>query len=79
MTSTEFTIDGVPYLLKSNCEEAVWSTVCDRVIKQLQRIGKEAAKGMYGPASAEGRTMINRKLVSFKLTINPQGNPFNEY
>lgn len=76
MNSTEFTIDGVPYLLKSNCEESVWPIVCDRVIKQLQRIGKEAAEGMYGPASAEGRTMISRRSVSFKLTIHPSGNNF---
>ena len=76
MTSSEFTIDGVPYLLESSCEYRHWSVIRDRVVKFLERVGKDAA--ILTTAAVEGTTEINRELVSFKLTINPTGNPFRE-
>lgn len=77
MTSAEFTIDGVPYLLESSCEYRQWAVIHDRVVKYLERVGKETS--VLFTATVEGKTTINREDVSFKLTINPQGNPFNEY
>ena len=78
MFSKEFQIDGVPYLLESDCEPQIWPLLCNRVEKQLVRIGKEAAKSMYGPATVMSCTKFAnaRYVVPFKLTINPQGNPF---
>ena len=76
MTSSEFTIDGVPYLLESSCEYRHWSVIRDRVIKFLERAGKGAV--ILSTATVEGKTEINRELVSFKLTIYPTGNPFRE-
>jgi hypothetical protein len=74
--SKEFTIDGIPYLLESGCPNDIWPNLCDRVQKDLIRIGKEAAKSMYSEATAVGMTKFGSGLVSFKLTINPQGNNF---
>lgn len=74
MTSSEFTIDGVPYLLESNCEYRHWSVIHDRVVKYLERVGKATA--VLFEATVEGSTSINKERVSFKLTINPQGNNF---
>lgn len=76
MTSSEFTIDGVPYLLESSCEYRHWSVIRDRVVKFLERAGKGAV--VLSTATVEGTTEINREPVSFKLTINPTGNPFRE-
>ena len=75
--SKEFTIDGVNYLLASDCEKAIWPKLCDRVEKHIMLIGKESAKSMYGcKATTKGcTTMCNREVV-FHLTINPEGNPF---
>ena len=73
MQHTQFNIDGVPYQLASNCEVVIFPKLCDRVIKHLERIGKEAAKGMYGEATCEGKTKMYGRIVSFKLTINPNG------
>lgn len=75
--SEEFIIDDVRYLLESGCENHVWPNLCDRVKKHLVRIGKEAAKNQFGTAKAIGTTKFgNAGIVSFKLTINPEGNPF---
>ena len=76
--SEEFVIDEVPYLLESGCEQYIWPNLCDRVKKHLVRIGKEAAKSQFGAATATGTTKFGScaGVVSFKLTINPQGNPF---
>lgn len=74
MTSSEFTIDGVPYLLESSCEYRHWSVVRDRVVKFLERVGKAGA--ILTTATVEGTTEINRETVSFKLTIYPSGNTF---
>lgn len=74
--STEFTIDDIPYLLESGCEQAIWPIVCERVIKHLQRVGKEAAKNQFSEATVLSATRIKKQLVSFKLTIHPKGNPF---
>lgn len=77
-SSAEFTIDNVRYLLASGCERAIWPKLCDRVIKHLERIGKDAAFSQFGEASCVGTTKICNRIETFKLTINPQGNPFNE-
>ena len=74
--SKEFAIDGVNYLLSSDCEKQIWPKLCDRVEKHLILIGSEAAKCIYGPASVTGKTKMCNSLVSFQLTINPEGNPF---
>lgn len=74
--SKEFTIDGVKYLLSSDCEKQIWPKLCDRVEKHLILIGSEAAKYICGPASITGKTKMCNSLVSFHLTINPEGNPF---
>lgn len=76
MTSSEFTIDGISYLLESSCEYRHWSVIRDRVVKFLERAGKGAV--VLSTATVEGTTEINRELVSFKLTIYPTGNPFRE-
>ena len=76
MTSSEFTIDGVPYLLESSCEYRHWSVIRDRVVKYLERVGKETAKSMLFEATVLGTTSINKELASFKLTIHPSGNSF---
>ena len=73
MQHTQFSIDGVPYQLASNCEAAIFPKLCDRVIKHLERIGKEAAKDMYGESNCTGKTKMCNRIVSFKLTINPNG------
>ena len=73
MQHTQFSIDGVPYQLASNCEAVIFPKLCDRVIRHLERIRKEAAKGMYGEATCEGKTKMCNRIVSFKLTINPNG------
>ena len=70
---TQFSIDGVPYQLASDCPQALWPSLCDRVFRHLARIGKEAAQSMYGEATVTGKTKMNKQLLSFKLTINPQG------
>lgn len=70
---TQFTIDNVPYQLASDCERAIFPKLCDRVIKHLERVGKESAMHMYGQATTTGKTKLCNRLVSFKLTINPQG------
>lgn len=74
--SKEFTIDGIPYLLESGCSNDIWPNLCDRVQKDLIRIGKEAAKSMFSEATAVGKTKFGFGVVTFKLTINPQGNNF---
>lgn len=76
LASTEFTIDGVPYLLESGCEQAIWPKLCDRVIKHLERIGKEAAANQFSEATVVSVTKLCQRNVTFKLTINPQGNKF---
>lgn len=76
--SKEFVIDNVSYLLESSCEQRIWPKLCDRVEKELVRIGKEAAKSMYGMAKASGKTRFgNVGLVTFELTIHPTGNTFS--
>lgn len=69
-----FQIDNVEYLLESNCQQACWPRLKDKVIRHLERIGKHSAKDMFGhTAKAEGRTSLNNELVKFQLTINPKG------
>lgn len=76
MTSTEFIIDGVQYLLESDCEYRHWAVIHDRVVKYLERVGKETSKSMLFEATVLGTTSTNKELVSFKLTIHPSGNNF---
>lgn len=73
MQHTQFSIDGVNYQLASSCEVSIFPKLCDRVIRHLERIGKESAKNMYGEATCVGKTKMCNRLISFKLTINPQG------
>lgn len=70
---TQFTLDGTEYQISSDCERVIFPKLCDRVVKHLERIGKETAKGMYGEATVSGKTKLCERVVSFKLTINPQG------
>lgn len=76
MTSSEFTIDGISYLLESSCEYRHWSVIHDRVVKYLERVGKKTSKSMLFEATVLGTTSINKELVPFKLTIHPSGNNF---
>lgn len=70
----QFNIDGVDYLIESNCEKADWPRLVDKVIRHLERIGKYAAKDMCGhKATVRGYTRINNRLAKYYLTINPQG------
>lgn len=73
---TQFQIDNVNYYVSSTCEQAIWPRLVDRVVRHIERVGKHAAKDMFGhTASAEGRTKINNNLVKFVVTINPKGLP----
>lgn len=70
---TQFSIDGVPYQLASDCEVVIFPKLCDRVFRRLERIGKDAAQNMYVEATCSGKTKMCNRIVSFKLTINPNG------
>lgn len=69
-----FQIDNVNYHLESQCQQALWPRVVDKVCRQLERIGKKAAADMYGhSATARGYTTINKQLIKYDLTVNPKG------
>ncbi len=73
---TQFKIDGTDYLIESECSQAVFPRLTDKVIRHLERIGKHAAAEMYGhEAVVSSYTKINNELVKFKLTVNPKGLP----
>ena len=78
MFSKEFTVDGNRYLLQSVCPQGLWNFLCDRVEKHLIRYGHEAAKSQIGSPLVEGKTKFGSGLVTFKLTLNPEGNTFRE-
>lgn len=73
MQHSQFQIDGIDYQLSSDCPTEVFPKLCDRVQKHLIRHGAEAAKAMYGQATATGKTKFGCGLLSFKLTIHPEG------
>lgn len=74
MMHVSFQLDNVNYLLEANCNERIFRRLSDRVIKLLERIGKEAAKDMYGHAArVTGYTKINNELITHYITINPEG------
>lgn len=71
---TLFNIDGTNYLIESNCIQSLWPCLVDKTIRYLERVGKKAAAEMCGhKAKAKCYTRINKRLVGFYLTINPQG------
>lgn len=71
---TSFQIDNVNYLMESDCLQADWPRLVDKVQRQLERIGKKAAAQMYGSeAVARSYTKINHRLCKFNLTVNPKG------
>lgn len=76
MQSTEFTIDGVLYLLSSSCEQVIWPKLCDRVQKELIRIGKEVSQDIKFTAVVAGTTKMCNREISFYLTTYPKGNSF---
>lgn len=71
---TSFQIDNVNYQLSSDCIQALWPRLVDKVARHLERIGKFAAADMYGhSATARGYTTINKQLIKYDLTVNPKG------
>lgn len=73
MQHTQFQIDNINYQLSSDCHQAVFPNLCDRVQRHLIRFGAEAAKSIFGEATVVGKTKFGCGVLSFKLTINPQG------
>ncbi|WJN63853.1 hypothetical protein Erwinia_phage_Fougasse_00061 [Erwinia phage Fougasse] len=73
---SQFQVDGTQYLVESDCSNAAFPRLVDKVIRQLERIGKHAAAEMYGhEAVVCSYTKINHELVKCKLTVNPKGLP----
>lgn len=76
--SSEFQIDGVNYLVKSDCLQQHFPIVVDRIQKELILLHKKkAVEKTPFEATAKLRTSIGGWDVPYTLTINPQGNTFN--
>lgn len=71
---TQFIIDGTTYMLRSDCPQEIWPRLCDRVQKELMRIGKASAAAMVGQTgTVKSTTLIMQRNVGYILTINPKG------
>ena len=71
---SHFNIDGTNYLIESNCNQSIWPRLVDKISRHLERAGKKAALEMKGrKAKVICYTRINKILVRFFLTINPEG------